>query len=108
MAEGRVLAVQLLALQDLLHLFGAAEVALEPYPFPASITTLDAFTAGTPVLAHGSALVRRGVAALSAGLYRRMGSDLLERHCIASEEAGVSVGEHGVDVFLVKVLHSNF
>jgi hypothetical protein len=69
-----------LPLGDFMRLMGAAHVALEPFPFPASITTLDAFAAGTPVVAHGGILVSRGMAQLSAGLYRRMG---IEDCCVA-------------------------
>lgn len=44
-----VLKVQL-SLRDLLRLIGCAHVALESFPFPASITTLDAFTVRFPSL----------------------------------------------------------
>jgi len=68
------------ALGAFMRLMGAAHVALEPFPFPASITTLDAFAVGTPVVSHGGVLVSRGMAQLSASLYRRMG---IEKCCIA-------------------------
>jgi hypothetical protein len=69
-----------IALGALMRLLGAAHVALEPFPFPASITTLDALAVGTPVVSHGGVLVSRGMAQLSASLYRRMG---MEGCCVA-------------------------
>ena len=70
-----------LPLGEFMRLLGSAHVALEPFPFPASITTLDSFAAGTPVVAHGSDLASRGMAQLSAGLYRRLG---IVDCCVAS------------------------
>ena len=55
-------------------LLGACHVALEPFPFPASITSLDAFAVGTPVVSHGAHLAEHGLAQLTASLYRRLGA----------------------------------
>ena len=72
-ASSRVLLLNAqLPLGSFLRLSGAVHCLLEPFPFPASITTLDAFVAGTPVVAHGGSLRTRGMAQLSAMLYRRM------------------------------------
>jgi hypothetical protein len=43
LSERIVILQEQIALGSLMRLFGAAHVALEPFPFPASITSLDAF-----------------------------------------------------------------
>jgi len=84
----RVWTVPALAYGDFLALLGAVDVFLEPMPFPASITSLDSFMVGTPVVAHGNAIIGRGGLALSKALYHRLalGAEV-EQWVVADDKA---------------------
>lgn len=76
----RLIQVPVLPLTEFVALFGAAHVALEPFPFGGSITTLDAFEAGTPVVARAPTDTQRP--ALTAALYRILG---MTDCCVAND-----------------------
>lgn len=92
----RIVRVPTLPLYEYVGIFGAAHVALEPYPFGGSITTLDAFEAGTPVLAWTHQRSRRP--ALSASLYNILGiSDCcLAEYVSDYVRAAVHIASHPV------------
>lgn len=75
----RVIEVPLLGLGEYVMLFGGAHVALETFPFGGSITSLDAFEAGTPVVVRASV---EGRPALTESLYGVMGINC----CLANDE----------------------
>ena len=73
----RVVEVPQISLQDYVRLFGGAHVALEPFPFGGSITSLDAFEGGAPVVALAP---QAGRPALTVALYAIAGVDC----CVAA------------------------
>ena len=84
----RVVAVPALPLNQYLAVLATAQVMLEPFPFRGSITTLDAFTVGTPVVTNGGDLGGRATPKLTVALYRRIG---MERECcVARDEVDFS------------------
>lgn len=90
----RIVRVPTLPLFEYVGIFGGAHVALEPFPFGGSITTLDAFEAGTPVLAWAHQRTRRP--ALSASLYNILG---ISDCCVAEYtsdyvQAAVHIASH--------------
>ena len=84
----RVVAVPALALNQYLAVLATAQVMLEPFPFRGSITTLDAFTVGTPVVTNGGDLDGRATPKLTVALYRRVG--MHGECCVAHDEVGFS------------------
>ncbi|KAJ1462431.1 hypothetical protein M885DRAFT_557203 [Pelagophyceae sp. CCMP2097] len=77
--EARLVQVPQLPLVEFVKLFGGAHVALETFPFGGSITSLDAFEAGTPVIVRRPKTERP---ALTQSLYGIMGLD----DCVAQDD----------------------
>ncbi|KAJ8608277.1 hypothetical protein CTAYLR_007280 [Chrysophaeum taylorii] len=81
--NNRLVRVPTLPLGEYVQLFGGAHVALEPFPFGGSITTLDAFEAGTPVVAREPGPSKRP--GLTRALYEILG---MRDCCLAPDTRG--------------------
>jgi hypothetical protein len=80
------------------------QVSLEPFPFPATLTSLDSLASRTPVVAASGNALLRGMPALTTALYHAAGgASTVLRDCCLAKVRNI----YGVYCFHSPLMNSN-